>query len=95
MNIPVERVPQMSMERVFRFNNFLLEMVFGNCESLMSYDTLQFDDYSAYLADMFDPEAKRKRHEEVFPEDCRKAYDLGMRMCEPLHDKGDENHETS
>ncbi len=81
MNIPEEMVPEMSLDRVFRFNEFLLEMLFGPCESLMSFDTLQFDDYSQYAAGMFDPAAKRKRHEEVFPDDCRKAFDLGVRLA--------------
>ncbi|WP_306423190.1 flavodoxin family protein [Desulforhabdus sp. TSK] len=83
MNIPEEMVPKMSLERVFQFNAFLLEMIFGPCESLMSFDTLQFEDYSKYEAGMFDAAAKRKRHEEVFPEDCRKAFDLGAKLCNP------------
>ena len=30
---------------------------------------------------MFDPEEKKKRHETVFPEECRKAFDLGAALC--------------
>jgi hypothetical protein len=33
-------------------------------------------------ADMFDVEARLKRHEEVFPEDCRNAFELGIRLTE-------------
>lgn len=81
MNIPEDRVNEMGLERVFQFNKFLLEMLIGPCESLMSFDTLQFEDYSKYAAGMFDVAAKRKRHKNVFPDDCQKAFDLGARLA--------------
>ena len=46
---------------------------FGSCESLMCYDTLQFDDYSKYAARRLTPWPKRSANEEVFPEDCKEA----------------------
>jgi len=30
---------------------------------------------------MFDKEAKYKRHAEVFPDDCKRAFELGVRMA--------------
>jgi len=62
-----------------------LKFVFGHSEVLYSYDTLQFSDYSRYAANMFNEEAKRRRHEEVFPKDLEKAYELGKRLV-----KGDD-----
>ena len=29
---------------------------------------------------MFDPEAKKRRHEQVFPEECKKAYSMGAEL---------------
>lgn len=29
---------------------------------------------------MFDPEAKQKRHDTIFPEECRKAYSAGAEL---------------
>ncbi|MEN2995445.1 MAG: flavodoxin family protein [Acetomicrobium sp.] len=81
MNVTEELAKQMGYDRMFRNNAALLERFFGPCESLISYDTLQFDDYSKYAARRFDPVAKRKRHEEVFPEDCKRAYELGVRLA--------------
>ncbi len=81
MNIPESMVKEMSLERVFRFNRLLMETFLGPCESLMCFDTLQFDDYSLYAAGKFDAAAKRKRREEVFPLDCRKAFELGARLA--------------
>ena len=80
MNVTEEIARQMGYDRMFRDNAALLERFFGSCESLMCYDTLQFDDYSKYAARRFDPVAKRKRHEEAFPEDCKRAYELGARL---------------
>lgn len=80
MNLTEELAKEMGYERMFKNNKALLERFFGPCESLMCYDTLQFDDYSKYAARKFDEKAKRKRHEEVFPKDCERAFELGVRL---------------
>jgi len=41
---------------------------------------LQFDDYSKVLNTRFDPMKKKQRHDEVFPMDCKKAFDMGVRL---------------
>jgi hypothetical protein len=61
-----------------------LKMVFGNFESLYSFDTYQFDDYSKYVADKFDAKKKKQIKESVFPIDCKKAIELGQRMTSPI-----------
>ncbi len=48
---------------------------------MLSTDTLQYSDYDQYESAMFDKEAKLKRHAEVFPEDCKRALQLGVRMA--------------
>ena len=57
------------------------EMFVGPVEVLNVADTFQFDDYSKYASSMFDPEAKKKRRDEQFPEECRQAYELGKRLA--------------
>jgi len=54
----------------------------GPTEILISGDTLQLKDYSKtdWEWTLFDPEAKQRRHETVFPEECRKAYEMGARL---------------
>ena len=47
---------------------------------MCGFDTLQFDDYSKVLATRYDPVAKKKRHDEVFPLDCQRAFDIGVRL---------------
>jgi hypothetical protein len=44
-------------------------------------DTYQFKDYSKYVSTAWDPEAKARRHKEVFPQDCERAYALGARLA--------------
>ena len=55
----------------------------GPTEVLVCGDTLQLKDYSRtdWKWTMFDPEAKQKRHDEVFPEYCRKAFEMGAAMA--------------
>ena len=56
-------------------------LTIGPAEYVEASETWQFDDYSKYAADMFDVEARLKRHLEVFPEDCKKAYEMGRRLA--------------
>lgn len=54
----------------------------GNCKVLTSAETWQIDDYDKYHMGMFDVEAKRRRHEEIFPQECEKAVELGKELTE-------------
>ena len=55
----------------------------GPTETLISGNTLQLKDYSRtdWPWTLFDPEDKKKRHETVFPEECRKAFAMGMNLA--------------
>ncbi len=61
------------------YQNMLCNMV-GPTKVMISSDTLQVSDYSKYNWTMFDPEAKKQRHETVFPTDKEKAFSLGAEM---------------
>jgi multimeric flavodoxin WrbA len=62
-------------------NASVLKMMYGNSESFFCNETLQFEDYDKMVFSYFDPEERRKRRREVFPQDCKRAYDLGVRMA--------------
>lgn len=81
MNATEEWLKQLGIDRHLRFNERILKMEFGTFESLYCYDTYQFEDYSKIVVERFDPEKKAKRRQEVFPEDCQRAYDLGVRFA--------------
>jgi hypothetical protein len=50
---------------------------------LVSIDTFHVEDYSKIVADALDSliERKRKHREEIFPDDCRKAFEMGARFA--------------
>ena len=55
----------------------------GPTEVLVSGDTLQLKDYGRtdWPWTMFDPEEKQRRHETVFPQECRRAYEMGLALA--------------
>ena len=66
-------------------NNYqeVLERFVGPTKTLVIGDTLQIKDYSKrdWQWSMFDPEAKKQRHETVFPNECKKAFDMGVELA--------------
>jgi multimeric flavodoxin WrbA len=50
-------------------------------ETLFVNDTYQFDDYEKYVSSRFDLAHKAKHREEVFPQDCQKAYAMGAKLA--------------
>ena len=76
---------EMAKERGFNhhinWNEMIMERIFGASESLCSYDTYQFKDYSKVFAPRFDPQKKAQRRREVFPLDCAKAFEMGERFA--------------
>ena len=55
----------------------------GPTELLISGDTLQLKEYSKtdWEWSLFDPEAKKARHETVFPQECQKAFEMGAALA--------------
>lgn len=44
-------------------------------------ETLQVEDYIKYHLGFFDSDERQQRRKIVFPEDCRKAFELGKRIA--------------
>jgi multimeric flavodoxin WrbA len=61
-------------------NESVLARTFGHAESLFSFETLQFEDYSKMVFNYFDPEERKERRRTVFPKDLEKAFELGKRF---------------
>ena len=60
----------------------VLGMFVGPTEIFVSGDTLQIKDYSETdWPWYFDGEAKKRRHETIFPEECRKVFQLGADLA--------------
>ena len=82
MGAPEEAMKYFYIDKHIELNENFLKRILGPTESLVVTDTLQFDDYSKYVASMFDEDAKRERREKVFPKDCQKAYDIGVKIAQ-------------
>ena len=80
MNVPEAYLEATGYRKMFDDNQKLMERIFGNSEYLLSTETYQFDDYSRYASSMFDVQQRKLRHETVFKDDLRKAYEMGIRM---------------
>jgi multimeric flavodoxin WrbA len=83
MNVPEEMTKNIGYEDHFKSNQQVMSMVFGHSEYIASYETLQFEDFSKVESSMFDIPQRIKRHEEIFPLDCAKAYEMGAKFAEP------------
>jgi multimeric flavodoxin WrbA len=81
MNVPEEMLTVMGYDRIFGKTKMILGMHFGACEVLVSTNTLQYSNYDQFESEIFDKEVKYKRHAEIFPVDCRRAFELGVRMA--------------
>ena len=65
-----------------------IEMTYEKPEILCAYDTLQFSDYSKYVADVWNVEEKKKHNIEEFPKELKVAYNAGIKMAEKLYNSG-------
>jgi hypothetical protein len=70
----------MQIDRHIAINEMIMGRIFGAAESLVVTNTYQFDDYSKYV-NTHDAAGKAKRRKEVFPLDCQKAFEMGVRLA--------------
>lgn len=81
MNVNEEWLKTIGYDHHFSNTKNSLETIFGECELLLSTDTLQYNDYDKFEHEMFDKEEKIKRHKKVFPKDCERAFELGRKIA--------------
>lgn len=80
MNVPESMMQEYNYAVHMGANENYLARIFGECETLCCNETVQFDDYGKYVFNYFDPEQRKQRHSVLFPENCRKAFELGQRL---------------
>ncbi|MFZ7134164.1 MAG: flavodoxin family protein [Eubacteriales bacterium] len=79
MNAPKEAVKEMQLDKQLSGNERICQMLFkGESTSYFCTETLQFNDYSKYVSDMFHVEERINRRKEVFPQQQKELYTLGM-----------------
>jgi multimeric flavodoxin WrbA len=84
MNVKKEQVKESGYNLIFATNEYYFKLIFGDSESLLSFDTYQFKDYSKVVSDRFDAEEKAKTRREVFPEDCKRAFEMGTKFAQRI-----------
>jgi multimeric flavodoxin WrbA len=82
MNVTEKQMKESGYDRHVASNEMFLRNVFGSAESLLSFDTYQFSDYSKIDQDLFDVEKKTTRRNEQFPKDCQRAFEMGVRLAQ-------------
>lgn len=75
---------KMKMMPAFQYSG-IVEMIFksvfgGDSQTLFINDTFQFDDYSKYVSTAYNVQEKEKRYKEEFPEDRKRAFELGASL---------------
>jgi multimeric flavodoxin WrbA len=81
MNATEEMSVELNYDLLFSSTEAYLRVIFGEAATFCSYDTYQFPDYSKVFFEYMDPVKKALRRKEIFPEDCRKAFEFGRRMA--------------
>lgn len=82
MNVTEDKLKDFMYDTLFeRYENWM-KHYFGACETLLCTDTLQVKNYDRYHLGMFDANSKQLRYDTVFPRDCQKAYEIGVRLAE-------------
>ena len=81
--IMTSNAPDTMYKKLLQNYKQTLSRFVGPTELFVSGDTLQLKDYSKtdWQWTMFNPEAKHKRHDEIFPQECRKVYDKGAALA--------------
>ncbi len=80
MNTDEETLKEFGADRGIASNEMFLGRIFGSSESLLCFDTYQFDDYSKVVQERFDPMKKAERRTQQFPLDCERAFEMGARL---------------
>ena len=82
--IMTSNAPEGAYQQLLAGYQQTLNFLVGPTKVFVSGNTLQLKDYSKtdWPWTLFDPEEKKVRHETVFPEECKKAFELGKMMAE-------------
>ena len=64
---------------IARYEGFSEEAV-GPTKTLIVGETMQVKSYDRYSWDIFDAEERRRRHDDVFPSELERAFQLGVEM---------------
>ena len=81
MNVTEEQAKANGYFTQFDTNERFLGRTLGSAETLLVFDTYQFDDYSKYVCTAFSEEHKANIKTTQFPLDCEKAFAMGAKFA--------------
>jgi len=84
MNVTESFMQESGYNKLFEPTHAVLQRLFGYCEAINAYDTLQFSDYSKYLCTVFDESKKKQSRKDRLPIDQKSAFDLGVNLIDQL-----------
>ncbi len=79
-NCSEEYYSQIGYDKMLENYKKTLGSMVGPTKVMVCGNTLQVNDYDKYNWTMFDPEAKKARHDTVFPTEKQKAFNLGAEL---------------
>jgi Multimeric flavodoxin WrbA len=80
MNVTEAGMKEYDYGNKFSAAEFFIEKIFTKPQSMYSYNTYQFDDYSKYKVECFSEEDKAKQRDTQFPLDCQRAFEIGANL---------------
>jgi multimeric flavodoxin WrbA len=80
-NVPEDRILDFCGQQIKLTETMLQKIFRAPSETLLCCETYQFEDYSKMACGIFDEKQRAQRRKEVFPIDCQKAFDLGVRLA--------------
>ena len=81
MNAASSRFEEIGYPARFKSYEDIFTRLMGPVQKLICTETLQVTDYSKYEMSRFNVEERRKRREEVFPLDLKKAFEMGKALA--------------
>lgn len=81
MNINEELYEPSGLAATLNHIQMVMQILFGHCEMLNLYKTVQFEDYSKYVYSMPDKDEKSNRIPKISDEDLKKAFELGVNIA--------------
>lgn len=80
MNVMEDEMLRDGYRKNMELFELFLENYFQKPLILHAFNTYQFDDYDKYVCKVFSKEEKAAYREKHFPEDCRKAFAMGVQL---------------
>ncbi len=80
MNATEENIRDYNLDNIFKGYENTLARYFEYTGTIVATETLQMNDYSKFHMALLNEAERKERRENVFPNDCQKAFDLGRTM---------------